>query len=282
MYKFNLIMFVPFTGLAYRKQSLMPALTQIRKTQFIDSVLYLQNCRSSLKRLLFIFVVLLSIVDSHAQTAEEIENRSAQIINSATDIFEGIAMREDDLPNDGVYQVGDKKYCILIVRVKKVLKGSLKKGTVRIVSPYYPPSTHPASGVLLCYNALTFFFCIPSDYPSNPASQPTDNSIVLKHVFNEHNGAVSLNGSESGYPVIGLGKKFKSKDDFYTYLKKYPGITVPKDEQNIVKRTEIPEVDSVERKRLHKLYIESLKENEQYMLFPPGDSSMYRKLKDRN
>jgi hypothetical protein len=110
-----------------------------------------------------------------------------------------------------------------------------------IIFPNGDISSPPNDGrLLIAMDRPQVFFCVKSDFPTNPAKIEKDNSISIKLLRDEdwasiHVGCTICPGENHG-KIMGLKTLiFNTKEEFYTYIKQFNGNRVPEKKTEKVK-----------------------------------------------
>ncbi len=133
-----------------------------------------------------------------------------------------------------------KVYSSVSIEIREIYKGGdkINVGTVHMVMEggiYYDDKTHYRMEYY-CDNCIgfdrnpTIFFCVKSDFPEPKEKDFYSNyGISIKPVLNKEYACLRYNVDERlNYKFFGLKDLyFKTSEEFYNYIKKYKGITVP-------------------------------------------------------
>lgn len=157
---------------------------------------------------------------------EEASKKSAEALQKADYVFEGYGTSGSEFfYNEDSTQV----FTSSILVVTYSYKGNLKKGTIELVRPYTGEEHLTGYGL----NQRYIFVCQKSDFPLNPNGHLLTNSQPVK-LFSEYIPCLGFEFRPDSitYAVAGLyGRKFRTKDDFYKFLKQSSdNITLPPQE----------------------------------------------------
>ena len=178
---------------------------------------------------------------------EQIEN----VKNNAEFVFEGILQKRESYPREDNAITSD------IVKITKVFRGNLKRGTVEIL--FWP--TARSSDVInvpikresmkIYGDSVFIFFCRVADrYPYDPRYNiyPVDN----KKILTEANGYIECLISPSEGSMF--GKRFQSKREIYRNIIKLPNIdksVITKEDTGFVRPGPPPRLTKAQIDSLH-------------------------------
>ena len=136
---------------------------------------------------------------------------------------------------------GHKDICTYsIVRIDKLLKGRevIKPGTIEVITR---GGTFGGQGRKIVTNDIApqgkmsgkvILFCKNSPYSSSGDTTDNEIKVTPRIRFADRKDPLWENGKPTKkYGFTAFGKNFTSKEEFYEFLAKYPGVTIPKEEE---------------------------------------------------
>jgi hypothetical protein len=139
-------------------------------------------------------------------------------------IFEGTIIKTSEYQGQSDYLL-----CSQIVKIKKVFKGTLKKGTVEIIHRNWNPGEVIVKRItIIDPDSNRIFVCrTATEFPYNPQNNidAVDNAVILKeYASDRYNGLHAIIGKNI---IEWYDTTFKSKVALYNYLRTEHNVPIP-------------------------------------------------------